>query len=67
MDKCYPQLDLQNNYSKSAQHSFFKVYFIDYAITVVPIFPLLSSSTQYHNPTPLDNPHIIIYVHGSCI
>ena len=27
--------------------SFFKVYFIDYAITVVPIFPPLLSSTWY--------------------
>ena len=32
----------------------FKLYFIDYAITVVPIFPS-------------GNPHTIVHVHGSCI
>ena len=39
-------------------HLFFKVCFIDYAITVVPIFPPLSPSTQHPSlpqaiPTPL--------------
>ena len=38
--------------------SFSKLFFIDYAITVVPIFPLLSLSTQHPSfpqaiPTPL--------------
>ena len=37
----------------------FLIYFIDYAITIVPIFPLLSPSAWYHlpssNPRPLSS------------
>ena len=40
---------------------FFKLYFIDYAITVFPNFPPLSPST------PSGNPHTTVHVHGSCI
>ena len=44
-------------------HFFLKLYFIDYAITVVPIFPL----TPLHPAplTPSGNPHTIAHVHGS--
>ena len=44
----------------------FKLHFIDYAITVVLIFPPLPP--LYPAPhTPSGNPLTIVYVHGSCI
>ena len=46
--------------------SLFKLYFIDYAITIVPVFPFLPPSIQPH-PAPSGNPHTIVHVHGSCI
>ena len=42
-----------------------KLYFIDYAITVVPIFPLSPPTTQ--PPPHLRNPHAIVHVHGSWV
>ena len=48
--------------------SFFKLYFIVYAITVVPIFSPLSPSTRHPSPqtTPTlsGNPHTIVHVVG---
>ena len=38
---------------------FLKIYFIDYAITVVPIFPLCPSPPS--TPTPSGNPHTIVH------
>ena len=44
---------------------FKKFHFIDYAITVVPLFPLCPSPPN--SPTPSGNPHLIAHVHWSCI
>ena len=43
-------------------HSFKKLYFIDYAITVVLIFPLCPS--QPSTPYSLRQSHAIVHVHG---
>ena len=43
---------------------FFQLYFIDYGITVVPIFPPLSL-LHPAPPTPSSNLHTIVHVHGS--
>ena len=45
--------------------SFFKVYFIDFYITVFPVFFPLIPSTWH--PLPSSNPHSLVHVHGSCI
>ena len=45
---------------------FFKLYFVHYAITVVPIFPGLPYSTQQLT-TPSVNPHTIVHGPGSCL
>ena len=42
---------------------FVKVYFIDYAITVVPFFSLLCPATPSHQ----HSPHPLAHVHGSYI
>ena len=44
---------------------FFKVYFIDYAITVVPIFPPLPSWAWY--PLSLQQSPLLVHVCGSCM
>ena len=43
----------------------FKLYFVDYAITVDLIFPALPPYPA--SPTPSGNPHSIVHVHGSCM
>ena len=52
--------------TKKTIYIFLKLYLIDYAITVVLIFPTLLPSTQ-HPPTPSGNPPTIVHVHGSCV
>ena len=44
----------------------FKLYFIDYAITVLLIFPLCPP-LHPAPPTPSGNPHTIVHAHGSCV
>ena len=43
----------------------FSLYFIDYAITVVLIFPICPLHPAPHTPT--GKPHILVHVHGSCV
>ena len=50
-----------------SQKIFFQLYFIVYAITVVPVSPPLPSSTQPHYPTPSGNSYTMVHVHGSRI
>ena len=40
-------------------------FFIDYAITVAPVFP----HSPFHPapPTPSGSPHTTVHVHGSCV
>ena len=44
---------------------FLKIYFIAYAVTVVPVFPLFLPPPN--TPIPSSNPPILVHVHGSCI
>ena len=46
------------NKVKAIQHSFKKLYFIDYAISVVPVFPPVPPSTQ-HPPVPQAKPLLL--------
>ena len=50
---------VQCEYKTKLEYRFFKLYFIDYAITVVPIFPLCPSPPS--TPTPSGNPHTIVH------
>ena len=43
---------------------FFKIYFIDYAITVVPFFSLFYSSLFCAPPLTSISPHLLVHVHG---
>ena len=44
---------------------FFQLYFIDHAVTVVPILPLVP--LHFNTPHSLMQPQMIVHVHGSCI